>query len=360
MLFRLWTVPFMAALIAAGAQAQDAKSTKLSPQQLEQLAAPVALYPDALLAQIFMASTYPLDIVQAARWSKANPKMTGKALEDAMQKQPWDPSVKALTAVPAVLRMMSEKLDWTQKLGDAFLAQQQDLMKAVQTLRARAKAAGSLESNDRQKVATQTAGAQTVIIIESAQPSVIYVPVYNPTIVYGPWPYPTFPPYYWYPAGYVATRAVSFTAGVVVGAAIWGHCDWHGHSVNVNISHYNSFNRTTINNTSWTHNAARRGAVPYSHPELAQRYGKTASPNAANREAFRGRTTSGSTTANRANPGAPPYRRDHHSTGMNRPNAYDGIGQGAEVRRHSERGSTSRKSSRGQFRGSPATTGRHR
>src|SRR5262249_19062086 len=145
-----------AVLTHSAAHAQDAKPKPLSEGQLAQLVAPIALYPDALLAQVLMASTYPLDIVQAARWSKANPKVTGKALEDAMQKQPWDPSVKSLTSVPTVLQMMNEKLDWTQKLGDAFLAQKEDVMKVVQILRARAKEAGSLQSMTQQTVTTRT------------------------------------------------------------------------------------------------------------------------------------------------------------------------------------------------------------
>src|SRR5205807_3840517 len=136
--------------------AQNASSPPRTPAQLEQLVAPIALYQDALLSQVLMASTYPLEVVAAARWSQANPGVTGQALEDAMQKQPWDPSVKALTAVPQTLQMMNDKLDWTQQLGDAFLAQQSDTLAAVQRLRARADAAGNLKDTPQQKV-TKTA-----------------------------------------------------------------------------------------------------------------------------------------------------------------------------------------------------------
>ena len=164
--------------------AQDATNPPpLKPEELEQLVAPIALYPDSLLAQVFMASTYPLEVVEAARWVKANPKVTGDALEQAMLQKSWDASVKSLTAFPQTLTMMDDELDWTQKLGDAFLAQQKDVMDAVQRLRAKAQAQGNLESNKEQKVIVQQAPETqtTVIQIEPANPQVVYVPTYNPT-----------------------------------------------------------------------------------------------------------------------------------------------------------------------------------
>jgi hypothetical protein len=167
------------------------------------------LQPDSLLAQVLMASTYPLEIVEAARWAKANPGLKDKKLEDALQSQSWDPSVKSLTAFPEVLAMMNEQLDWTQKLGDAFLAQQNDVMGAVQVLRNKAKAQGNLESNKQQTVIVEQPpaeqqGATTIIKIEPSSPEVVYVPTYNPTVVYGSWPYPSYPPYSYYPPGYTA------------------------------------------------------------------------------------------------------------------------------------------------------------
>jgi hypothetical protein len=218
-------------------------------QDLDQLLAPIALYPDALVAQILMASTFAIEVVEAARWSKANPTLKDKALEDAMQKQKWDPAVKSLTSVPQVLQQMNDKLDWTQKLGKAFADQQEDVMKTVQGLRAKAQAAGNLKSTNEQKVKTEQAGTQTIYIIESAKPEVIYVPTYNPTVVYGTWWYAA-PPYYMYPPAYVYPPGVAFATGVVVGAAIWGNTNWHGNSVNVNVNQYNSYNRTNISNTS--------------------------------------------------------------------------------------------------------------
>jgi hypothetical protein len=202
----------------------------LTAQQLEQLVAPIALYPDDLLSQVLMASTYPLEVVQAARWASQNPSVTGNALQDAMAKQAWDPAVKGLVAVPQTLQMMNDKLDWTQQLGDAFLADEGAVLDAVQRLRRRADTAGNLKTSQQQKVSkVSMAGpsGQPVerIVVERADPETVYVPVYDPGVAYGTWPYPDYPPYYWQPPGWVpgtfAYGAMGFAAGAVVGAAIW-------------------------------------------------------------------------------------------------------------------------------------------
>ena len=161
------------------------------PEEIDALVAPIALYPDDLLSQIFMASTYPLEVVQANRWASQNQNLKGDALAEGLEKQDWDPSVKSLVNFPEVLSKMSDKLDWTQKLGDAFLEQQKDVMDAVQRLRAKAEAAGNLKTTEQQKVIVE----EKVIKIEPASPQVVYVPTYNPTVVYGAWPYPAYPPY---------------------------------------------------------------------------------------------------------------------------------------------------------------------
>jgi hypothetical protein len=189
---------------ASPASAQDSAKPTFKTEEIEQLVAPIALYPDSLIAQILMASTYPLEIVEAARWVKANPNVKETALEEAMQKQKWDPAVKSLAAFPQVLAMMNEKLDVTQKLGDAFLAQQKEVMDAIQRLRVKAQAAGNLKSGKEQTVSTEQQAGTTVIKIEPASPQTVYVPTYNPAVVYGPWPYPAYPPYPYYPPGYVA------------------------------------------------------------------------------------------------------------------------------------------------------------
>ncbi|QLI83236.1 DUF3300 domain-containing protein [Chitinibacter fontanus] len=268
--------------------AETAASNVFSQQEIEQLVAPIALYPDALLAQVLMASTYPLEVVQAARWRKANSSLKDKALEDALLKQPWDASVKSLAAFPDVLAMLNDKIDWTQKLGDAFLAQQKDVMDATQRLRAKAKAEGNLKDSKEQKVIVESTPT-TVIRIEP-QTEVVYVPVYNPTVVYGPWPYPSYVPYYWYPPSYAyAASAFSFTVGVMVGAALWGDCDWHHGHVNINVNHYNSFNRTTINNTNWTHNVDHRRGVEYRDKTTREQYRPQTNHREQSREAFRGK-----------------------------------------------------------------------
>jgi hypothetical protein len=232
-----------------------AQQPTFKPEELEQFVAPIALYPDSLLAQVLMASTYPLEVVEAARWAKDNPSVTGEALEDAMVGQKWDPSVKSLVAFPDVIAMMNEKLDWTQKLGDAFLAQQAEVMDAVQRLRAKAKSEGNLKSSKEQTVTTEPAPADatttttTIIKVEPADPQVVYVPTYNPTVVYGAWPYPAYPPYYYYPPYYAPGAAFfSFTVGVAVGSALWGNCNWGHGDVDINVNNYNNFNRTDINN----------------------------------------------------------------------------------------------------------------
>ena len=277
-------------LAAEPARAQDASvpaqaqtQQQLPEGKIEQLVAPIALYPDPLLTQVLMASTYPLEVIEAARWSQANPAMTGTALQDAMQSQTWDPSVKALTAVPQTLLMMSAKLDWTEQLGDAFLAQQQDVLAAVQKLRSQAQGAGNLQSTPQQVVTIPAApvglagvSVQQPIVIEPVNPDVYYVPIYNPAVVFGAWGYPDYQPFYWYPPGFVASNAVSFAAGVAVGAAIWGNCDWWNHNVIINVNRFNAFNHTNINvaDNHWAHNPAHRGNVPYRNAALAQRFGQ--------------------------------------------------------------------------------------
>src|SRR4051794_4880616 len=177
----VWLLVFTAG--AQAAIAQDAGQPAFKKEEIEQLVAPIALYPDALIAQVLMASTYPLEIVEAARWVKANPNVKGSALEEALQKQKWDPAVKSLAAFPQVLAMMNEKLDITQKLGDAFLAQQKDVMEAVQRLRTKAQAAGNLKTSKEQTVSSEQQGGTTIIKIEPTNPETVYVPTYNPTAV---------------------------------------------------------------------------------------------------------------------------------------------------------------------------------
>ena len=235
-------------------KAQQPQQQPLTQQQLQQLVAPIALYPDALLAQVLTASTYPLEVAMAARWSEKNPNIKGTALEDEMQKQTWDPSIKGLTSVPQVLAMMNEKLDWTNQLGEAFLAQPNDVQTAVQALRKQAETTGSLKSSKEQKVSripapqsSAYAGPPEYIVIEPTEPDYIYVPVYDPVVVYGPgyWP-PAYAPFFWYPRWWVVGPAFGFGAALFVGPALWYHYNWgHGGfaAIQTNPVMYSRFNR---------------------------------------------------------------------------------------------------------------------
>jgi hypothetical protein len=286
--------PYAQQTVAQEAAATGASEQAFSQQDLDEILAPIALYPDALLAQVLMASTYPMEIVEAARWQRANPDLKDKALEEALEGQNWDPAVKAITAVPEVLTMMDEKLDWTQKLGDAFLAQQEDVMTTVQQLRTKAKEAGNLKSTEQQTVKTEQEASQTVVIIESAKPEVVYVPAYNPATIYGPWWYPYPPPYYYYPPGYVVGVGLWFTAGVIVGNAIWGGCHWGRNEININVNRYNSFNKTNIKVGDWRHNPDHRKGVAYRDQATARKFDRGGDRAAAkSREQVRGRAEQG-------------------------------------------------------------------
>jgi Protein of unknown function (DUF3300) len=238
-------------------QPQQAQQQQFSNEQINQLVAPIALYPDNLLGQILAASTYPLEIVVAARWSSSNQNVSGQALEDAMQLQSWDPSVKALTAVPQVLQMMSEKVEWTQQLGAAYLSQPDDIAAAVQRLRARADASGNLKETKQIKVRREPAPPPPAayagdplppeyIVIEPYEPDYLYVPVYDPYLVYGPWPYPAWRPFYWYPPGYVAVGIIGFGAPCIVGAAIWANYSWRTRTVVVDVHKFDKFHHTKL------------------------------------------------------------------------------------------------------------------
>src|SRR6516165_5848799 len=180
-----------------------AQATTIPPDQLDSLVAPIALYPDPLLAQVFAASTYPLELIQLQQWLTKNPNLKDKALVDAVSKQPWDPSVQAMAALPDVVKRLADDIQWTTDLGNAFLAQQSDVMDAVQRMRGKAQSKGNLKSNEQMKVETQTVENKQVIVIEQANPQVITVPSYNPTVVYGAPPYP-YPPVAYPPPGYYA------------------------------------------------------------------------------------------------------------------------------------------------------------
>ena len=304
-------VGLLAALLAAapGSLAQEATPTAtFSQEELEQVLAPIALHPDSLVSQILMASTYPLEVVQADRWVKQNTNLKGDALTAALEKQTWDPSVRSLVNFPQVLTMMSEKLDWTQKLGDAFLADQKKVLDTIQTLRAKAQASGNLQTTKEQTVIVE----EKIIKIESPNPQVVYVPSYNPTVVYGAWPYPAYPPYSYYPPGYVASSMMWFGAGVAMGAAwgyAWGNCNWGGGDVDVDVNRNFNSNRNIdrskhVQNIqgrggeggrgTFQHNPEHRKGVSYRDQGTAQKFNRASTNDAVqSREAFRGRAEQG-------------------------------------------------------------------
>lgn len=283
-----------------------------STEQLEQLVAPIALYPDALLSQILMAATYPLEVVEADRFVRENPDLTDDALDEALKEQDWDPSVKSLCTLPDVLKQMSENLDWTQDLGDAVLGQQSELMDTVQKMRGLAHEAGNLETTEQQTV---TEKEDKIIVIESSDLEVIYVPTYSSTVVYGGWGYPSYyyPPMYpYYPPGY---GFISFGIGVAIGGAIWGGCNWGwGHSdIDIDINRYNDFNRNTNINSDrtridqrqggreggregkagWQHDSSHRKGVNYRSNDVAQQFGGGRGSNRVTRDQARGRASAG-------------------------------------------------------------------
>ncbi|MDM0044360.1 DUF3300 domain-containing protein [Variovorax dokdonensis] len=272
------------------ASAQDAP--KLDNAQLDQLMAPVALYPDAVLSQLLMASTYPDDVKEAADWSKRNPSQSGDAAVKAVENEPWDPSVKSLLAFPSVMDMAGREPQWVVQMGNAFLDQPNDVMDSVQRLRSQAQAAGSLKSNEQQTVTVQSQGPQQIIQIEPANPQVVYVPQYNPTVVYGAWAYPAYPPYY-YPPLPGSVFATSLVAGIGWGLGVaavnsmWGGFNWGRGDVNINVNRYNNINvnnRLSANQTNFQHNAARRGSTPYNSASNRNRFDAQRQSGLANRD----------------------------------------------------------------------------
>lgn len=358
---------------------QPVAPRSFSPEELEQIGAPIALYPDALLAQVLMAATYPLEIVMAARFVEARPGLEGEALNEALTAQNWDDSVKSLASFPRVLGMMNEQLAWTQKLGDAALAQREELMDAIQRLRARARAEGTLATTPQQVVSVEPAPeqGQPVVGIEPAAPGVIYVPAYDPLVVYGPWPYPAYPPHSSYPPGWIVGGFFTFGVGIVVGTALWGRCDWQHHRIDLDVSRYQRFTRVVNvdrdrseltrgrlipggERLTWEHSPEHRRGGLYRTEGLQRLFGRPVAPDPAAREIFRGHEVVGRPQLGRA-PGAAvrpgPAPRPERAPGASAPSrpigpgvtpprepgAFQGLGRGPDTRSYSDRGRESRR-----------------
>jgi hypothetical protein len=343
---------------ALRASAQNDKQP-FKPEELDQMLAPVALYPDSLLSQVLMAAGYPLEIVEAARWSKANATLKGDAAVTAVKDMSWDTSVKSLVAFPDVLSQMNEHLDWTQKMGDAMISQEQDVADCIQRLRAKAQAAGNLQSTPQQTVTTQGSGDNVQYVIAPTDPQVVYVPAYNPSWAYGSWPYPAYPPTY-YPLAGALTRGFFWGVGFAAGNALFGGWNWGGRGnsyVNVNVNRAvnidNHFDRTKINNDGkWQHNPDHRKGVGYRDPGTRQKYNQAPRPGAAQRQEFRGRLDGNAGAANRpqvanrtpgggpgaggARPNVPQHQPVNRTN--ERPNALNGVNRGQQVNREAARG----------------------
>ncbi|CAM3255817.1 DUF3300 domain-containing protein [Pseudomonas plecoglossicida] len=299
---------------APAAEAPAPKQAVFNQEQLDQMMAPIALYPDSLLAQVLMASTYPGEVTEAVAWSKANPKAQGDDAVKQVAQQTWDPSVQSLVAFPQVVELLGKDPVWVQRMGDALLAQPDDVMASVQRLRHQAKDAGNLQSNQYQNVSVQVAApasapatsgttgstsapasSSSTIVIEPANPQVVYVPSYNPTTTYGTWSYPSSPPAYyppspWYTAGTALMAGLAFGTGVAIVNSLWGDCDWDDHDIDVDVNRYNNINannRIGNNQGKWQHNAVHRDGVPYRDSRSRQQYGRQLD-GASQRAAFRG------------------------------------------------------------------------
>jgi Protein of unknown function (DUF3300) len=353
--------------IAAPPAALAQSAAKVSNQQLDALTAPIALYPDALLAQVLMAATFPQQVQEAAQWVKANPQKQGDAAVQAVASQPWDPSVQSLVAFPQVLATMASKPDWVTQVGNAFLAQPNDVMDSVQRLRKQAQQAGNLKTNEQQKVVVE----QSTIQIVPANPQVVYVPTYNPTVVYGAWPYPAYPPVYMPPPpGYaIATgfaTGLAFGAGIAVANSLWGGFNWNSHDVNINVNRYNNVNvNNRINANTTTSNWNRNESINRTNANVNRNNTNLNNANlGAQRDAYRGRDASraqaeqtlqkrtGQNLEGSANQrlqnirsgGESPGQLRNSAQNVNRDNALRGAGDGQTARQDMQRGQTSRAS----------------
>jgi uncharacterized membrane protein YgcG len=354
----LWVIIVML-VIPPGIMAQYPEETvqpaKFSREELAQMLATIALYPDSLIADILMASTYPIEVVESERWIKQNKNLKGDELDKALQEKTWDSSVKSLCHFPEVLYAMSDNLERTTKLGDAFLSQQDDVMDTIQELRRKAQEQGNLKTTKDQTVIVE----KEVIRIEPADPQVIYVPVYDPLYVYGPWWYPAYPPYYWYyPPGTVITSGIiGFGFGIFVGLGIssWRWFDWYHHDIDLDIHktrHFNRFDRGRwdFDRPVWRHEPDHRRGVAYRDRSTSKRFGGPSSRIFGTSPEARGYTGE-RIEHKRVQRPQTVQRPPTVQRPQTRSNAFSGIGNGNFERRASERGFSSQQSGRSQSGG---------
>lgn len=350
-------------VMPAGIPAQDAgepeQADRFNKEELTQMLAPIALYPDSLISQILMASTYPLEVVEAERWLRQNKNLKSDELDKALQEKTWDPSIKSLCHFPDVLITMSDKLDQTRKLGDAFLSQEGDVMDTIQELRLKAQEQGNLKTTKEQQVIVE----QDDIRIEPTNPEVVYVPVYNPLYVYGPWWYPAYPPYYWYyPPGFAITGGfISFGPGIFFGIGLfsWSWFDWHAHHIFLDFHKTRRFHRDhdrrDFGRHVWRHEPVHRRGVAYRDRRTSERFGSRRSwvtPESRETRGYPGRGIERQV----GKPSQPPIERREGAVASprvrtereriqripRRDTPFSGIGNGNFERRASERGGMSR------------------
>ena len=351
-LTQIFAVFLCGALLAQDAPPPPPPGQTLSPDQLDGLVAPIALYPDPLVSQILVAATYPLEVVQAYQWMQRNPGLSGPALTQAAQEQNWDPSIQALVVFPDVMKRLNEDVTWTNNLGNAFLTQQADVMDAIQRMRRKAQDAGKLASTQQQSVVQTTDAGQPVIEIVPANPDVIYVPVYDPAWIWGPPLWYPYPRWYWPPRpAFGAGVFFGFGPGITIGAFFgggwggWGGWGWHpgwgSRTVIVNNTFItrNNFNATRITNvhgtTVWNHDSFHRQGVPYANRELSQRYQAPVRENLRTPESHNAPAANaqrGERFGNRVVPQSNPTQ--NHS-------AFGGIENGQAARAHTDHGYSS-------------------
>jgi hypothetical protein len=329
---------------SAPAPAQDPPATPANPGQLDQLVAPVALYPDPLLAQILMAATYPLEVVQADRWIEdpGSAALQGGQLAAAADTQTWEPSVKSLVPFPQILHMMDNNLDWTERLGEAFIADQAAVMDAVQQLRQQAAAAGMLRStpqevvtNDGQDITIEPPGADTV-----------YVPVYDPATAFGVWPYLDYPPDYFpgYFDGVIYDGFGFGWFGLPIIGPFWGwsHWHWHDHRIDIDRGRFTALNgnHPPVGGETWQHDPSHRAGVPYRDPGLRARFPRDSAAMPAHRSAGIAPAQQFHDLPRIASPAAPAFAPPARRA----PPVFESYGQGATVRAQAERGRASQMS----------------
>jgi hypothetical protein len=344
----------------------------LTPDQLAGLVAPIALYPDELVSQILVASTYPLELVEAGQWLQRNPGLTGPALTQAAQQQNWDPSIQALVVFPDLVKRLNSDITWTTNLGNAFLAQQPEVMDAVQQMRRNAEQAGKLASTPQQRVNNTTENGQPIVEIQPADPGTMYLPNYDPSAIYGPplyYPYPG-----WYYPPFLGGAYFGFGLGIPMGLYFgggwggwggwgWGF-GWGNHSLFVNNSfiHRNGFNAgrggSLSGRSNWSHDASHRGGVPYANASVAGRYGGNTRQNLQSRGAAAGAGAARSEGARGANSGADRVgNRQIAPSNNSRGSAFGGVRDGGAARTQSDHGYSSLGPSRSSGGGGGASHG---